>query len=121
MTLPALRPLWPSRKFRMLEPHRRQTSLLGWVEGQEGAIIDGNSRPWWLGWSLPLFGRAGSAVIIHDCGYAGKLRTEVADSPSRKHVDLIFRELLLRDGVPRWKAWAMYQAVRAFGKGKAWE
>lgn len=120
MILPALRPLWPSRKFRMLEPHRRHTATLGWVEGREGAVINGNSRPWWLGWNMPLFGRAGSAVIIHDCGYDGNLKTEKAESPTRKQVDQAFYELLLQDGVPRWKAGPMYLAVRIFGKGRAW-
>lgn len=116
--LPALRPLWPSDRFRMLEPHRRHTECLGWVEGLKDAIIDGNSRPWFLGWSVAKFGRAGSAVIIHDCGYGGMLRTEKAEAPTRRQVDQAFYELLLRDGVPRWKAWGMFRAVRIFGRGE---
>ena len=43
-----------------------------------------------------------------------RLRTDVA----RSVADAVFLEALLATGVARWRAWAMYAAVRVFGDKK---
>jgi len=61
---------------------------------------------------LPPFGRYGKAALLHDYFY----RTQIIP---RKEADKIFLEAMLMMGVPAWKAYIMYWAVRLFG-WKAW-
>jgi len=66
-----------------------------------------------LFWALiPPHGRYIRAAIIHDYLYIHK-------PVSRSIADRIFLDLMRRDGVPRWKRWIMYSAVR-LGGWKGW-
>ena len=61
-------------------------------------------------WSIiPKWDKYGKATVVHDYLYFTK---EV----SRKEADDIFYECMLVLGVKKWKAKAMYWAVRLFGK-----
>ncbi|WP_421878506.1 DUF1353 domain-containing protein [Pacificispira sp.] len=61
---------------------------------------------------FPPFGFHLRAAIVHDWLYVNR-------PVSRARADAIFLEIMLRYGVPAWRARAMYFAVRIFG-GRAW-
>lgn len=78
-----------------------------------GAQTDGASIPR-LFWRLigpPLGDRYTAAAVIHDLLY----RTEGAEMFTRGDVDDLFHEMLMVLGVPGWKAWVMWFAVRIGG------
>lgn len=56
----------------------------------------------------PLQGLAMPAAVTHDGLYA-------AEAVTRDVADAIFRDLMVRNGVNRAKAWTMWAAVRTFG------
>lgn len=69
---------------------------------------------------FPAHGDSDRAAIAHDYVYC----TRPYDVGSRARMtraeaDRMFYELLLHDGVPHVRAWAMYKAVRMFG-GPIW-
>jgi len=53
------------------------------------------------------------ASLLHDYLYR-------VGSCTREWADRLFYQKLIEDGMPKWKAWLMYMAVRLFG-GKVWE
>lgn len=57
-------------------------------------------------------GIGNQASVVHD--YLYRERPDVA----RSVADAVFLEALLDTGVARWRAWAMYAAVRGFGRRK---
>ncbi len=59
---------------------------------------------------LPPHGNYGKAAVIHDYCYVHAIE-------SKEWADNIFREAMGVLGIPRWKRFAMYWAVRLFGKG----
>jgi len=67
-----------------------------------------------LFWNLaPPWGKYSRAAVVHDWLYqSGITEKDVAD--------LIFKALMIRYGVPAWKAEVMYKAVKWFG-GAAWK
>lgn len=76
----------------------------------KGDIINGASIPrifWWLTGS-PYVGKYRRASVIHD------VYCERRNRPAQDVHD-VFYEMMKADGVPRWKAYLMYQAVDKFG------
>lgn len=61
---------------------------------------------------LPKWGKYSYAAVVHDYLYYSHI-------VSRKKADLIFKDLMLRNGVSKIKANIMYLAVRIGGK-KGW-
>lgn len=62
-------------------------------------------------WALfPPFGHYTRAAIVHDFLYWSKPR-----SMTRKDADGIFRRIMREAGVPAWRRWTMWAAVRVFG------
>jgi hypothetical protein len=60
-------------------------------------------------WNLiPPVGKYSKAAVIHDWLYVNK-------TVSRKDADGIFRRIMRENGVPKWKRYVMWAAVRAFG------
>ena len=59
------------------------------------------------------YGTYNRAVIIHDWIYwqLGRVADDV--TMTRKEADDLMYDLMIQDGTPRWKAWAMWAAVRA--------
>jgi len=53
------------------------------------------------------------AGLIHDCLYQC-MRTGLLDQDYRKYADGLFREICLIDGMPKYRAWYYYHAVRKF-------
>lgn len=66
----------------------------------------------WMTIGHPAMPRFQASALIHDALYAAEL-------VSRQGADDLFHSCLLGDGVPRFKAWRMWAAVRLFG-GFAW-
>ena len=99
-----------SRLMRVLEfLYYTDSSGKVW-SADKGDIINGASIPrtfWWLTGS-PYVGRYRRASVIHDvyCERKNRPAQEVHD---------VFYEMMKADGVPRWKAYLMYQAVDKFG------
>ena len=67
------------------------------------------STPRFLWAFFPPYGKYTEAAVLHDYLYAQKLF-------SRAKADKIFYYAMLSLDVPKWKAKAMYQAVRMFGQ-----
>lgn len=75
---------------------------------EAGVIVDGASVPR-IAWSyVPPDGRHRRAAFCHDISYARKL-------VSKKLADQMFYDMLIEDGVSRWRASIMYRAVHYFG------
>ena len=72
------------------------------------------SIPRWAWYIFPPVGDYDRAAVVHDWFYSGASHRGIR-LVERKTADKIFRELMLQDGVARWKATVMYWAVRAFG------
>lgn len=78
----------------------------------KGFQSDGASVPrifWWLVFPAEDL-TALRAAFLHDFIY----RTHPAGW-TRAEADRLFYDIMIRDGVPAWKAWIAYQAVRACG------
>lgn len=78
----------------------------------EGFRTDLASVPIPARWLIPKSGRYNQAAVLHDYLYT------IQDRP-RKEVDRIFLEAMGVLGVPKWKRWVMYRAVR-IGGGRPW-
>lgn len=74
-----------------------------------GFVTDFASIPRVFWKIIPKWGKYGHAAVIHDFLYATK-------DKSRKESDKIFLEGMVIFGVPVWKRYAMYYAVRLCGK-----
>lgn len=76
----------------------------------KGYVTDLASIPRALWWFMPPAGRHAQACVVHDFMYDNAISTkELADKG--------FHAGLLELGIPRWRAYAMYLAVKWFGKG----
>ena len=100
------------RVFRLMEPLRivwkdKPPLVVPW-----GFRSDGASVPRFF-WRLVFpkgDERALRAAFVHDWIY----RNHPAGW-TKEDADLLFYELLLEDGVPKWRAWLAYQGVSLFG------
>lgn len=79
----------------------------------EGFTTDFASVPRLLWRLVPPWGPYSPAAVVHDYLY----RTNLGTRPA---ADAAFLSLMKRLGVPAWKRYAMYAAVRAFGRF-AWQ
>lgn len=73
-------------------------------------------RPLWA--LFPPFGLYSRAAILHDYQY--HLGRKGLPGPSRKEADLLFKQVMHELGVPGWKRWMFYLAVRAANIGAGW-
>lgn len=73
-----------------------------------GFITDFASVPRIFWRVIPPWGRYSPAAVVHDYLYRNKIL-------KRKTADGIFYKLMIKSGVPRIEATAMYWAVRMFG------
>lgn len=81
------------------------------LEAHEGFVFNFASIPWLFRRLIPSFDRHNPAAVIHDMIY------EHADALgiSRTEADLIYLDICLRCGVPRWKAYAEYAGLSVGG------
>jgi len=80
------------------------------IEVNEGFITDLASTPKFLWWIVPPFGKYIKAAVIHDYLYTNGIGT-------KERADYLFLDIMLKAEVPKWKAHAMYKAVKYFGSG----
>lgn len=80
-----------------------------WIAAK-GSLIDGASIPdiFWRIIGAPFVGYYRRASVIHDVYCDLKIE-------SWQQTHKCFYEMMLFDGVPKWKAWLMYKAVYLFG------
>lgn len=83
----------------------------GYYAIPEGFECDLASVPKWLAALAPPWQQSARSGVLHDAAY----RTR-GFGVSRKRADALLREALILDGVDRFRAWAMYRAVRVFGR-----
>ena len=82
-----------------------------------GFSYDGASVPRFF-WRIvfpPVHPKSRRAALFHDFIY----RTH-PEGWTKADADCLFYNLLLEDGVPKWRAWLAYQGVNLFGR-IAWE
>ncbi len=79
----------------------------------EGFVWDGASAP--IRSSVRKDGLIRAAALIHDYLYRNLGRATDSLSFSRKGADRLFRAIMLKAGMSRWKAGKAYFAVRWFG------
>jgi len=80
----------------------------GEITVPRGFLFDGASVPVGLRWIFPHGGAKMAAALVHDYCY----RTACV---SRKEADKLFHDLMLENGVSKWRAKAMYAGVRSCG------
>lgn len=101
----------PSMLFEWYEKNRN-------IEVPEGFITDFASIPSFLRDKVAVNDDHRLAAIAHDYLYSnlGHLVQYNRDLfYTRKEADEIFYQLMISEGVGRFKAWVMYRAVRVFG------
>lgn len=84
------------------------------MEVPKGFHSDLASVPGPLLWLFGPNGRHQRAALFHDAGY------HFQPVANRSAIDELFRTIMLADGVPYWKAWLMWAAVRCFGS-RCWK
>lgn len=86
-----------------------------------GMVTDFASTPPGVREILPKAGPYARASVIHDAGYQQELVEAgkgIVAQLEKKDVDDLFLEGMEVIGIPKWKRYPMYWAVRAFGHGK---
>ena len=83
----------------------------------KGFVTDGASIPAWLQWlcGSPWEAPRLYAALVHDFLYSGG-----DPEATRADADDLFRDLQISLGVPRWKAYVEWAALRLFG-GSHWQ
>ncbi len=112
-TTPAVLEMLDDYRWRLMEPFEFWLTDApdDVIRVPTGYVTDLTSVPR-LFWSIfPPHGRYAKAAIVHDWLYDNALRTKA-------EADRIFLDGMTVLGVPRWRRWVMYAAVRLFGRGK---
>lgn len=98
----------------------RMPSFTGWyhwsvhIEVPAGFYTDLATIPWPLV-AVPGAARYGNhnrAAVVHDWLYWTRGRVDEYTRLTRRQADDLFFDIMQEDGVPAWKAWAMWAAVR---------
>lgn len=97
-------------RWRLLAPLVYHSDLIGEVAVPEGFVTDFASVP-----RLPLAymltgDTAHASAVVHDY-LVGKYEWVAAAD--------VFREAMTAEGVPAWRRWGMYWAVRLFGRPRS--
>lgn len=108
------------RRWELLAPLAYEAGAEGsgrWIIVPDGVVTDGASVPRWLWWALPATGRYLRAAVLHDWLYERlRLRTPDPQAPTRAAADMEFRIAMAACGVSAPVRWAMWAAVRLFGR-----
>jgi len=84
---------------------------------EKGFMTDGASvpRPFWN--IIPPWGQYGQAAVVHDRMYTDLyvVHNGVRETITHKRADEIFLEAMGVLGVPAWKRYSMFYALRLFG------
>jgi hypothetical protein len=102
---------WGRESWLVYEPLVYDSALIGRVEVPLGYTTDFASVPRWLPIAYATAGdSAHPAALVHDYLY----QTHEAEKAT---ADAVFLEAMAVSGEPRWRALAMYWAVRWCGQG----
>lgn len=84
-----------------------------WYTVPMGFLTDGASIPFYLRWlcGSPFQPPRMYAALLHDWLYSGG-----DPEATRADADDLYRDLQMWFGIPRWKAYAEWAALRAFGR-----
>lgn len=107
-----LRWMGGKRPYVIAKPYRYDSELLGEiVTVPYGYRSDFASIPWLFRRILPKNGPYTPAAVVHDwlCDLAGSTGIDSATTHD------VFHEAMEVLGVPAWKRWTMYRAVKYFG------
>ncbi len=88
------------------------------IRVKRGFETDFASIPWIFRWLIEKLGRHNKAAVIHDAIYQNEYTTPNTFPRyefTRAGADLVFLDGNLDAGVKKWKRYAMYWSVRAFG------
>ena len=95
--------------YKLVEPLIWQDKIFD-ITVPKGFLYDGASVPLLATLIVPRKGgRYDRAACLHDWLYGTHILP-------RKAADDLFYKAMLSDGVPKWKAWMIHQAVRIGGK-----
>lgn len=100
--------------FQLLNAFAYTTLVFGapkMIQAPKGFITDFASIPRLFRSLIPVNGKHRGAAVIHDYLY----RTAAEHDYSRKDCDRVFLEGMLTAKERKWRAWIMYNAVRAGG------
>lgn len=97
----------PQNPWIVQGPHRFSDGTFT-VTIPSGFRSDLASVPLWLLWLISPFGNHQRAALFHDFCYRKQPMGRFA-------ADAVFRVVMERDGVPCWKTWLLFYAVRCFG------
>ncbi|QOC54121.1 DUF1353 domain-containing protein [Caulobacter vibrioides] len=95
---------------RLVQPFSYDVGFLGsgdTVTAPSDYVTDFGSIPWFARWLISPFDRAAKAYVIHDILCDDRSRP-------RREANRILREALEVLGVPPWKRWTIWLAVRAY-------
>ncbi|AXF86782.1 hypothetical protein DTO96_102538 [Ephemeroptericola cinctiostellae] len=112
-TTPAVLEMLDRYRWRLAEPFMYYTDVLPSrtvIAVPVDTITDLASVPRILWVIFPPIGRYAKAAIVHDYLYEQALY-------SKPVADMVFYEAMGVLGVPKWRRWLMYQAVKWFGRG----
>ena len=93
--------------YEVVEPFTFKTAILT-VKVPRGFLTDFASVPRFMWLVFPPTGKYNRPATIHDFLY-------VIQPCSRWTADAVFREAMIEAGVPFWKRWLIWAAVRVFG------
>ncbi len=106
---------WANKRLRFVTLGRFEV----WQKGciivtiPEGFETDLASIPGIVTPLIPKLGHHLQPAVVHDYMYVNKI-----EGINKKFADKFFYKSMLDQGVPRWRAWSMYLAVRVGGKGR---
>lgn len=112
-TTPATLIMLDNYRWQLAEPFDYYTDVLPvrtLIRVPVGTITDLATVPRVLWAVFPPHGRYAKAAIVHDYLYDQALYSKAV-------ADAVFNEAMGVLGVPKWRRWLVYQAVRIFGRG----
>lgn len=109
-------------KYRLDVPYNLQTDIKILIASEyvvlfESGMLNIRRGYCWDGASGPTIDTEDSmrASLIHDALYQ-LIRDYGLPRKYKGYADRLFYKLCLADGMPKWRAWLWYQAVRLFGR-----
>jgi Protein of unknown function (DUF1353) len=120
---PILTYLSDRRRWRLEEPYAYKDGSTT-ITVPDGFLFDLSSVPRAFWWLIAPFELSIVAPLLHDYLYGhGGVPPEGVHPPrayTRREADVLFRNVMEREGVSAWRRVLGYAAVRAFG-GAAWK
>jgi hypothetical protein len=109
-------------KYQLMERHTEETQIVGheydngFLTLRSDGVLIMECGYCWDGPSGPTWDTPDSLLgsLVHDAFYQ-LIRLGAVPRSMRERVDRLFYDLLRRSGMPAWRAWYYWKAVRWFG------